>query len=144
MWLEFVFFNMYNFINKRISLLSSNMQSFQESVHTYQNALSTHEGHSSIHNITLYGSTIIWFNKTNIARNFLSLIDKHRSHLITVRGRLHAAFSTPGLNSALLTGLKFFTITWKISTPGFKCFLPRRHVSYRLCWRILHFVSCNK
>ena len=35
-----------------------------------------------------------------------------------IRGRLHGAFSTPGLNSALLTGLKFFAITWTISSPG--------------------------
>ncbi len=31
-------------------------------------------------------------------------------------------FQPLGLNSALLTGLKFFTITWKISTPGLKCY----------------------
>ena len=37
MWLEFLF--MYHSINKRISLLSSNMQSFQESASTYYNAL---------------------------------------------------------------------------------------------------------
>ena len=49
-----------------------------------------------------------------------------------LRGQLHGAFSTPGLNSDLLTELKFFTITWKISTPGLKCFLPRRHVSSML------------
>ena len=45
-----------------------------------------------------------------------------------LRGRLHGAFSTPGLNSALLTGLKFFTITWSISTPGLKRYTIRsRH-----------------
>ena len=31
-------------------------------------------------------------------------------------------FQSPGLNSALLTGLKFFAITWTISTPGLKCY----------------------
>jgi hypothetical protein len=45
-----------------------------------------------------------------------------------LRGRLHGAFSTPVLNSALLTGLKFFAITWTFSTPGLKRYTIRsRH-----------------
>ena len=45
-----------------------------------------------------------------------------------LRGRLHGELSTPGLNSALLTGLKFFAITWTMSTPGLKRYTIRsRH-----------------
>jgi hypothetical protein len=41
------------------------------------------------------------------------------------RGQLHGELSTLGLNSALLTGLKFFAITWTISTPGLKRYTIR-------------------
>jgi hypothetical protein len=34
------------------------------------------------------------------------------------------------LNSALLTGLKFFAITWTISTPGLKCYKPGVEMLY--------------
>ncbi len=40
-------------------------------------------------NITVYGSTIIWFNKTNITRNFVRLIDKHFSP----NHKLHKVFN---------------------------------------------------
>ena len=80
----------------------------------------------------------ITINLSNLHFDFL----KGRStttQLLCTRGRLHGSFSTPGLNSALLTGLKFFTITRKISTPGVEMLYV-----HRPCWRILHFVSCNK
>jgi hypothetical protein len=38
--------------------------------------------------------------------------------MLLVRGRLHGELSTPGLKSALLTGLKLFAITWSIFNPG--------------------------
>lgn len=82
-------------INKRISSLSSNQQSFDECKPSYESAL-----RQSNYNVSLQYSTsnptsqlsskrnrqrnIIWFNppfsksvKTNIAQNFLQLLDKH-------------------------------------------------------------------
>ena len=64
------------------------------------------------------------------------------SFIAPLRGRLHGAFSTPGLNSALLTGLKFFTITWKISTPGLKYYtFPPLEVTKK--WEILKEAAEN-
>ena len=79
-------------INKRISALSADEQTFHESAPIYQNALR----HSNFDHKLDYMKqapqktrrnrqrNIIWFNppfskniKTNIARNFLCLIDKH-------------------------------------------------------------------
>ena len=36
----------------------------------------------------------------------------------SLRGRLHGAFLTPGLNSGLLTGLGIVSITWRNSGSG--------------------------
>ena len=46
----------------------------------------------------------------------------------TIRGRLHGA---PWLNSALLTRLKIFAITWTISTPGVAPFTVLEHLEHR-------------
>ena len=56
---------------------------------------------------------------------------QHGKCFIFLRGRLHGAFSAPGLGSALLTGLKFFAITWMISTPGLKAAHVRESTKYR-------------
>jgi hypothetical protein len=45
---------------------------------------------------TIRGFKIASLNITNLPK-----------HIDEFRGRLHGAFSTPGLNSALFTGLKF-------------------------------------
>ena len=77
-------------INKRISTLSSDKETFQDAAPTYQTAL----GHSNFAHKLEYmphvthqsrrnrQRNIIWFNppfskniKTNIARNFLDLVD---------------------------------------------------------------------
>ena len=79
-------------INKRISTLSSDKETFQDAAPTYQTAL----GHSNFAHTLEYmphvthqsrrnrQRNIIWFNppfskniKTNIARNFLDLVDTH-------------------------------------------------------------------
>jgi hypothetical protein len=62
----------------------------------------------------------------------------------TLRGRLHGAFSTPGLNSALLTGLKFFAITWTISTPGLKRYTIRSRHRFAEVKKAFILFSCNK
>ena len=75
-------------INKRISTLLSDKQTFQDAASTYQNAL-RHSNFRHKLNTTQQPRrnrqrNIIWFNppfsknvKTNIARNFLSLVDTH-------------------------------------------------------------------
>ena len=69
----------------------------------------------------------------------------HQSKLlISIRGRLHGAFSTPGLNSALLTGLKFFAITWTISTPGLKRYTIRSRHQFAEVKKAFILFSCNK
>ena len=92
-------------INKRISLLSSDEQPFQETAPIYQNALR----HSHFnHKLDYLKETpqqsrrnrqrrIIWFNpsfiksvKTNIGTNFLSMIDKH----ILPHHKLHKIFNS--------------------------------------------------
>ncbi len=84
--------NSYTSINKRVSAFSADKQTFHESAPTYQNALR----HSNFDHKLDYTKqapqkirrnrqrNIIWFNppfsknaKTNIAHNFLCLIDKH-------------------------------------------------------------------
>jgi hypothetical protein len=51
------------------------------------------------------------FNKVSLNLNSLCQVPKGIGAALKVRGilrgRLHGAFSTPGLNSALFTGLKF-------------------------------------
>ena len=83
-------------INKRLSSLSSDQQSFDECKAVYENALKQSDYifplHYSNHDSTNPPSTnkrkrqrnMIWYNppfsksvKSNIARNFLQLIDKH-------------------------------------------------------------------
>ena len=66
------------------------------------------------------------------------------SDLGCLRGRLHGAFSTPGLNSALLTGLKFFAITWTISTPGLKRYTIRSRHRFAEVKKAFILFSCNK
>ncbi len=104
-------------INKRISTLSSDESCFNSTKHFYQNALSR-----SNYNVTFQYSNdntskippsnrrnrkrkIIWFNppysknvRTNIARNFLHLIDKHfpkssRLHKIFNRNTVKVSYS---------------------------------------------------
>ena len=79
-------------INKRISTLSSDKQTFEDAAPAYQNAL----GHSNFSHKLEYTPhetqrprrnrqrNVIWFNppfsknvKTNIARSFLHLVDTH-------------------------------------------------------------------
>ena len=104
-------------INKRISTLSSDESCFNSTKHFYQNAFSC-----SNYNVTFQYSNdntsnippsnrrnrkrkIIWFNlpysknvRTNIARNFLHLIDKHfpkssRLHKIFNRNTVKVSYS---------------------------------------------------
>jgi hypothetical protein len=58
--------------------------------------------------------------------------------------RVLDAFSTPGLNSALLTGLKFFAITWTISTPGLKRYTIRSRHRFAEVKKAFILFSCNK
>ncbi len=100
-------------INKRISALSADEQTFHESAPIYQNALR----HSNFDHKLDYMKqapqktrrnrqrNIIWFNppfsknvKTNIARNFLCLIDKHfppnhKLHKIFNRNTVKVSYS---------------------------------------------------
>ena len=58
----------------------------------------------------------------------VQILQSMKKIYFTFRGRLHGELSTPGLNSVLLTGLKFFAITWTISTPGLKRYnISSRH-----------------
>jgi hypothetical protein len=73
---------------------------------------------------------------------------KYRYHLLNCeyrkyryfRGRLHGELSTPGLNSALLTWLKFFAIAWTISTPGLKRYTIRSRHRFPEVKKSLYFV----
>ena len=100
-------------INKRISTLSSDKETFQDAAHTYQTAL----GHSNFAHKLEYmpyvtrqsrrnrQRNIIWFNppfskniKTNIARNFLDLVDTHfpaghKLHKIFNRNTVKVSYS---------------------------------------------------
>ncbi len=100
-------------INKRISALSADEQTFYESVPIYRNALR----HNNFKHKLDYMKqapqktrrnrqrNIIWFNppfsknvKTNIARNFLCLIDKHfppnhKLHKIFNRNTVKVSYS---------------------------------------------------
>jgi hypothetical protein len=64
--------------------------------------------------------------------------------MTSLRGRLHGAFSTPVLNSALLTGLNFFAITWTISTPGLKRYIIRSQHRFAEVKKAFILFSCNK
>jgi hypothetical protein len=61
-----------------------------------------------------------------------------------LRGRLHGELSTPGLNSALLTGLNFFAIKWTISTPGLKRYTIRSRHRFLEVKKAFILFSCNK
>jgi hypothetical protein len=67
--------------------------------------------------------------------------------MTSLRGRLHGELSIPGLKSALLlTGLKFFAITWTILTPGLKrytLYIRSRH-RFPEIKKAFIFFSCNK
>ena len=100
-------------INKRISTLSSDKETFQDAAPTYQTAL----GHSNFAHKLEYmphvthqyrrnrQRNIIWFNppfskniKTNIARNFLNLVDTqfpagHKLHKIFNRNTVKVSYS---------------------------------------------------
>ena len=101
-------------INKRISTLSSDKETFQDAVPTYQTAL----GHSNFAHKLEYmhahithqsrrnrQRNIIWFNppfnkniKTNIPRNFLNLVDTHfpaghKLHKIFKRNTFKVSYS---------------------------------------------------
>ena len=100
-------------INKRISTLSSDKETFQDAAPTYQTAL----GHSNFAHKLEYmphvthqsrrnrQRNIIWFNppfskniKTNIARNFLDLVDTHfpaghKLHKIFNRNTVKVSYS---------------------------------------------------
>ena len=101
-------------INKRISLLSSDEQTFQEAAPTYQNALR----HGNYQHKLEYMKhapqqqsgrnrkrNIIWFNppfsksvKTNVGRSFLNLLDKHfppshKLHKIFNRNTVKVSYS---------------------------------------------------
>ena len=95
-------------INRRINLLSSNKETFNEAAQTYNDALKRSDFNnrlkyeppeSSKHSQTQRRRRqrhIIWYNppysksvKTNIARHFLQLIDKHFPR----NNRLHKLFN---------------------------------------------------
>ncbi len=100
-------------INKRISALSADEQTFHESAPIYQNALRHSNFDHKLDYMKLAPQTtrrnrqrnIIWFNppfsknvKTNIARNFLCLIDKHfppnhKLHKIFNRNTVKVSYS---------------------------------------------------
>ena len=56
----------------------------------------------------------------------------------TLRGRLHGAFSAPGLNSAQLNRSKFFAVTWTILTLGLKAARVRKSTKYRNPFLMTH------
>ena len=100
-------------INKRISTLSSDKQTFEDAAPAYQNAL----GHSNFNHKLEYTPhetqrprrnrqrNVIWFNppfrknvKTNIARSFLHLVDTHfpaghKLHKIFNRNTVKVSYS---------------------------------------------------
>ena len=114
----------------------------------------------------LIGDTLLWYFMQSLG--FINLMNKHFPNLLAdnenysftmdyiirlnfklmflcvLRGRLHGAFSTPGLNSALLTGLKFFAITWTISTPGSKRYTIRSRHRFAEVKKAFILFSCNK
>jgi hypothetical protein len=102
-------------INKRISQLSSNQSAFDTSVPLYKNALHRSNYDANLNYVPNNNATskpkrnrqrkIIWFNppysknvKTNVAKNFLQLIDKHfpkssRLHKIFNRNTIKVSYS---------------------------------------------------
>ena len=61
-----------------------------------------------------------------------------------IKGLITGELSTPGLNSALLTGLKIFAITWMISTPGLKRYTIRSRHRFAEVKKAFILFSCNK
>jgi hypothetical protein len=98
-------------------------------------------------------SIYIPFNKLVISSEMpkmLKLVKRYwniwdtSKRMLLVRGRLHGELSTPGLKSALLTGLKFFAITWTISTPGLKRYTIRSRHRFAEVKKAFILFSCNK
>ena len=112
-------------INKRIALLSSDEQTFQESAPIYQSAL-RHSNFDHDMSYTQHTSqqprtrrnrqrNIIWFNppfsssvSTNIGRDFLNLIDKHfpphhKLHKILNRNTVKVSYSCMNNVKSIIT-----------------------------------------
>ena len=132
-------------INKRISTLSSDKQTFEDAAPAYQNAL----GHSNFSHKLEYTQhetqrprrnrqrNVIWFNppfsknvKTNIARSFLHLVDTHfpaghKLHKIFNRNTVKVSYSCMNNVRSIITSHNTRIIrksqTQAISTDNCNC-----------------------
>jgi hypothetical protein len=95
--------------------------------------------------VSLYKVYVQFLHRTEMERQQKEAADRlEKARYALVRGRLHGELSTPGLNSALLTGLKFFAITWTISTPGLKRYTIRSRHRFPEVKKAFILFSCNK
>jgi hypothetical protein len=96
---------------------------------------------------------VIWYKIFTVFQNYWGggsgppwppLVSATGCVTTVLRGRLHGKLSTPGLNSALLTGLNLFAITWTISTPGLKRYTICSRHRFPEVKKALILFSCNK